>query len=302
MVSTGPNTLVRLERVTTMTPLGIRFWDAAADAQVTDGLVVTARPQANPGARPVAAFRAGSGVYAFAGLPGLREFEQPRTGAPDPAFPPPAAAKPFWIDVMDAFGRFLPVTFAAAAPTPGLFLIGTGGATAPPGFFLFPAASRSTGAGIAAVRADLVDADTGLPAAFAAVEVDVPGSGTAVGLADDAGRVAVLFPAPAVVRPVVPPAPPPVGSPPPAPTWPLAVRVRYAPAGLTFVPPPPPAGRDAPGPSRPELRGVLTQALGQIVPDPALAPVDQITPDLALGIDLVLRTAGRSELLVKVKP
>ncbi|HLP57643.1 MAG TPA: hypothetical protein VK186_02380, partial [Candidatus Deferrimicrobium sp.] len=62
------------EQVNTFTPLGIRFWDSALDRQVGDHLLVKAYPVHGYGS-PVHAFRSASGIYAFQGLPGLREIE-----------------------------------------------------------------------------------------------------------------------------------------------------------------------------------------------------------------------------------
>jgi len=65
-----------LERVTIVTALGIRFWDALLDAPVRDGLDVTARPLGQRAGGTVA-FRTASGIYAFRGLPGLHDVEYP---------------------------------------------------------------------------------------------------------------------------------------------------------------------------------------------------------------------------------
>src|SRR5687767_11723341 len=118
-VTVDPNLAPRLERVTVLTPLGIRFWDAARDVQVDDGLEITARPEGRPESTPVRAFKTASGAFAFQGLPGLEAFEHPPESAGEPEWPDPADAERFVIRVHDRLGRFLPVTFTAPAPHRG---------------------------------------------------------------------------------------------------------------------------------------------------------------------------------------
>jgi hypothetical protein len=281
----------RFERVTILTPLGIRFWDAARDAQVTEGLHVSARPVGQPLATPIAAFVTASGIYAFQGLPGLQAIERPPADTPDLLFPGPAQSLPFWIDVVDRERRFVSVTFKASAPTQGL-LFHNVAPPVPPGFFLFSSPSRSTWAGIAAVRADLVDATTGSAAAFAVVQVQVPGPGLVLGIADDQGRVVVMFPFPTVVRQASPP-------PAPIPSWPLTVSIRYSPASLTLVPTAPLSHLLAPGPLRPELGSMLAQAPAKILPVSGGASVPVLGVTLTADAELVLKTQNRSELLIQ---
>jgi hypothetical protein len=281
----------RFERVTILTPLGIRFWDAARDAQVSDGLHVSARPLGQPSATPVAAFVTASGIYAFQGLPGLQALERPPAGSPGPVFPGPAGTRQFWIDVVDPERRFVSVTFKASAPTQGL-LLQNGTPPVPSGFFLFSSPSRSVGAGMAAVRADLVDATTGAPAAFAVVEVQVPGPRLVVGLADDQGRALVMFPFPTVVRQASPP-------PAPIPSWPLTVSSRYSPASLTLVPTAPLTHLLPTGPPRPELGSMLAQASAKILAVSGGASVPTLAVTLTADAALILKTQNRSELLIQ---
>jgi hypothetical protein len=281
----------RFERTSILTPLGIRFWDAARNAQVTDGLQVSARPAGQPAATPTAAFQTASRVYAFQGLPGLQSFERPPANAPDPTFPSPGATKQFWIDVVDTEGRFVAVTFTASAPTQGL-LFEYGAPPVTPGFFLFSSPSRSVGAGMAAVRADLVDDATGGPASFAVVQVQVPGAGLILGVADEWGRVLVMFPYPTVVRQVGPP-------PAPVPSWPLTVSVGYAPASLTFVPTSPPTNRLPLGSPRPEFASLLSQAAANIFPVTGGPSTQSLAVTLTADADLILKTQNRSELLIR---
>jgi hypothetical protein len=240
-----------LETVTTVTLLGICFWDAAEDKQVSDGLRVTAWPATAPGL-VVRAFRTASGYYAFQGLPGLEDLENPAAAERDTIGSPPEA-RPFIVEVRDPLNRFLPLRFDVALPLPysGLYRPGAPAsplADSPPAddlvrFYLFSTPSRDPAPGSVAVRACLVEWNSGRPAAFARLEIEVHGrrrndNRRWYGLADERGCVAVLFPYPTFVTRLG-------ASPPGLPlsqqVWPLTVRVRYRPslaAGLAVGEPP----------------------------------------------------------------
>lgn len=284
---TGP-TLTPLEPLTVVTLFGIRFWDAAHDRAVRDGLRVTARPAGAPGP-VVTAFTTASGVYAFQDLPGLQALEYPRAGAP----PVSAAPKRFVVEVIDRAARFVPIAFEVELPLTykGVF-VGPASDSPPagerPGFYLFSAPTRSVSPGLAAVRAQLVDHDTEAPAAHAVLEVQVEGRETWYGLADERGAVAVLFPYPPITTTLG-------DSPPPAPQiplqeqrWPLSVRVRYGPAVLRFH-----AGVDTP-----DLRSILRQPYGAIWPEGVGGPLHELSLDLTYGRELVMRTDPESALLI----
>jgi hypothetical protein len=143
-------------------------------------------------------------------------------------------------------------------------------------------------AGTAVVRADLWDADADAPAAWAVLEVGAPGGATYHGVADAAGRVAVLLPYPE---------PPWHGSSPPPgsralsdQTWPLELAVRYSPAAASPPLPDPSAGVP------PDLCAVLTQRPATLVDDSS--PLALLTPTLRFGHELVVKTSGRHVLLV----
>jgi hypothetical protein len=283
--------LTPLERLTIFTPFGIRFWDSARQLQVSEGLMVTARPQ---GTRHTAtpAFRTASGVYAFHGLPGLRAVEYPAQ-EPAPTGSPPATTR-FIIEVIDQQQRFLPVVFHADLPYYGIFPTETlssppGGRL--PGFYLFSSPTRPAMSSLAVVRAQLserIDAVTRRPAAYAVVEVRISGQATAYGLADERGGLAVMFPYPTFTAT-------PVGSPPGTPLvavepqhWLLSLSVRYDPAALSF-----PAAT-----TLPDLRSIFSQAPGVLWPTVVGQPVSQLSAVLTFGQELVLRTAAESELLI----
>lgn len=282
-----------LEEVRIVTVLGIRFWDAARDSQVSDGLVVSARAEGTTAPR-VTAFRTLSGVYAFQGLPGLHDLEYPPPGA-TPAASPPLTAR-LIVEVEDTEDRFVPVAFAVEVPLPyrGVLTTAVGGsppAADVPGFYLFSAPSRPAPLGLAVVRAELVDAVSGAPAAHAVLEVERPDGELAYGLAGAQGRVVAFMPYPMVITTL--------GASPPAPPvplagqrWPLVVRVRYAPARLVH-----PAGSTVP-----ELGSVFHQAPAVLAVGAAGSGVPEHTVELAFGRELVLRSENRSTLLVEPGP
>lgn len=310
----------RLEQTTVFTPLGIRFWDQVRDTQVSDSLMVIARPativQGSPpaGSPPdfylysatagsvTTAFRTASGVYAFQGLPGLHDVEYPVGELALEASPP--NKRYFIIEVKDEQRRFLPTVFGVELPLDyrGVFLngispltessppIGSPPFSSPPGFYLFSAPTRATAPGLAAVRGCLVEASTERPAAYAVLEVQVNGK-TWYGVADERGCVAVLFPYPTFINT-------PGLSPPDTlrilplqqQKWELTIRVRFNPDTLYF-----PLGEK----NSPDLRTILKQSPGVIwraCPQSPIAelPVEELSLNLVFGRELVLQTANLS--------
>ena len=278
-----------IERQTTFTPLGIRFWDPATNSQVSHGLRVRAWPDGATG--PVReAFRTASGVYAFQGLPGLRMVEYPTNNGGSTS---PPVGQRFVVAVEDQQRRFLPVVMRVDAPFTGIYptaLAASPPGEALPGFYLFSAPWR-TATALAAVRADLVRESSGEPAAFAVLEVDGQESGVWHGIADERGSVAVFFP--------IPPFQATLGSSPPGPQappqeqqWQVTARVLYEPAHLET-----PAGADVP-----DLRTVLTQAGGVVWAAAGGASAVQLNATLSFGQDLTLRTTGFADtrLLIDV--
>jgi hypothetical protein len=291
----------RLAMWRTVTPLGIRFWDPALDTAVDDGLAVWAFRADAPGlgASPgggVRAVRTKSGVYALEGLPGLAEFEHPAPDAPPGAAliaSPPFAAD-FVIAVRDERvpARFLPMAFTVRLPlaTRGLFLgDAPGGARVP----LFSAPTRPVPAGLSAVRAELLEIDgpdAPRPAAHAALRVDVGGT-TWTGVADERGRVLVVFPTPTAIRLSL-------GSPPgsggggdvAAQSWPLVVRAAWDPGRLRF-PLAGTRGAAAAWADVPSIKSVLDEQPPALLFDADdAAPADALHPELHFARELVLRT------------
>ena len=275
-----------LERVTRTALLGIRLWDRVTARAVSDGLDLV---EVGSGVR-VRPNR--SDVFVVHDLPGLRASS---SGAGDADFwASPPAVGVFTFELADRERRFLPFRFQAPAPTRDFFSETCGlPAMSPPdalvaGVPLFSSPARHVPAGTAVVRADLWDADADAPAAWAVLEVGAPGGATYHGVADAAGRVAVLLPYPE---------PPWHGSSPPPgsralsdQTWSLELGARYSPAAA--LPPLPDPSTGVP----PDLCAVLTQQPATLVD--SSSPLTLLTPTLRFGRELVVKTTGRHVLLV----
>jgi hypothetical protein len=187
------------ERLSLTCALGLQFFDIATGAFVTaDGLRASAWPVGVPW-QEVEGVVTPSGIIAFHGLRGLRAFE--RSDAENPWDPEPAT-RLFQVDVSDSLGRYLPCMFVVQAPTEGLAVFAGNGS--PPWMEggavpLFSAPSRAVPPSLAVVRAELHELVSGRPAAWAFVEGGYSSGGllrTAYGLADDQGRVVLMFPYP----------------------------------------------------------------------------------------------------------
>jgi hypothetical protein len=283
-----------LERISIIAPLGIRFWDPAFDTQITDGLVVTARPADTR--RPArTAYVTPGGIYAFHGLPGLHDIEYPSENPPSPGSLP--TARRFLIEVMDTNARFLSVAFFVEAPYSGIFPTTLSSpSTMPgfPGFYLFSAPTRLATPLVALVRAQLsvrLDDSTEQSAAYAMLEIDTPDAETWFGLADARGAVSALFPYPKFAGTDNAAASLPSSTPASQQSWPLTLRVRYQPSVVSFTS----------GSSLPELRSVLAQAPAAIwtqrASPPGIAQSSRVET-LVFGQQLTMRSVGESVLLI----
>jgi hypothetical protein len=279
-----------LERITTFTPLGIRFWDPVRNMQVSDGLTVTARPE-TPHGSVTRAFRTASGIYAFQGLQGLHDVEYPEEDAVIASSPPQTT--PFVIEVRDQLRRFLPIVFRIELPLPyrGIFptvLPNSPPGGSPRGFYLFSAPTRSAAPELAAVRGCLVEAFSRRPAAHAVLEVEVNNGPTWYGVADERGCIAVLFPYP-TSRNVLGTSPPGMLQTPLLQQhWDTTICVRYSPGTLVLPP----------GATTPELRSILTQAPGGLWLTQTGPPLAELPGTLHYGQELVVRTEHLSVLLL----
>jgi hypothetical protein len=284
-LTTGPGR--PLETLRIFTALGIRFWDLLLNVPIDDGLHVQARLEESSG-DPLEARRSLSGVYAFFGLPGMRAAEYP---ADPPDFGPPRTFN-YVVTVSDLLGRFLPAVLVYSLDQAGRVLVG---GVPDPGpdprvAYLFSAPSRAVPPGIAAVRADLLDKDTGQPAGWAVLRLQIAGQSEAwTGIADERGRVLILFPYPLANRLTL-------GSPPGSgqgsiteQNWPVTVQARYGPANLRFplagVP-----GLAYPWPVTPSLKSILEdQPPASIWPEDSQSTFSAAAT-LVFGQELVLRT------------
>jgi hypothetical protein len=219
------------ERLTTFTPLGIRFWDPVLDSQVRDGLEATIWPEGQT-YRAVHAFRTGSGVYAFQNLPGLRAIEYPaEDGVEDGMEFSAIEPRRFIVEVEDSRYRFLPVRFGVWLPITeyrGIYRPGNLGSppdSAEPRFYLFSSPARMATFGIATIRSQVVEVDEDgnlIPAAYAFIEAEVDNQ-LHYSYTDQRGCFVILFP--------YPPADSANGSPPGVSmadqSWPVTIRIQY---------------------------------------------------------------------------
>ncbi|HEX6096527.1 MAG TPA: hypothetical protein VF432_09405 [Thermoanaerobaculia bacterium] len=266
-----------LERLTLVCPLGVRFRDEATGSFVTDSLSVVVYPVSQPEQR-VTGVANTTGVFVFRGLPGLRRIEFGDEPDLTPRFE-------FILEVRDRAGRYLPYQVAVLLPQRRILTIELTSPLASPlsvqvgreeGWLpLFSSPARSALDGLGTLRADLVDAVTGGPAAWALVEAKAGEQRLVTGMADREGRVMLplFYPKPVIT----------LGSPSSSntpltqQTWAVDFTVRYR--------------RREPVPEIPDLVDVLTQ--------PAATAWEQISPlsqwtqaTLQFGRELRLATAS----------
>lgn len=200
---------VELERLQRHALLGMRFWDTAAGTSSVEGLDVEVFPRARPRARTRASVNR-SGVYVAHSVVGLRELEFADL---EPAELWAVATRPYRVEVRDPLGRFLPIAFDADLPARGLFtwlapwlsppraISFPGQAGSPPQLLmeripLFSAPGRPVPEPLATVYAQLRESGADRPAAWALLTASIDGEVRGVGLADQEGRIAVMFPYP----------------------------------------------------------------------------------------------------------
>lgn len=283
-----------IEKESTVTLLGIRFWDPAGNFQICDGLKANAQPLHNR-VRVVPATQTRSGVYVFHGLPGMREFEHgPRR---EPVSP--SEQKPFIIEVEDTFGRYNPVAFRVSLPLQydGVYLSNTTGSPSQPsprGVLLFSAPTRNAPATLGAVQGNLTDALSGAPAANALIRLRTSEGREWHGAADENGRFLLLFQYPTINHTFT-------GSPArisfkplSQQEWPVTIEAFYDPARWERLP----------YARVPEYLSLLTQRRANVFrddPDSA-SPADavpELQETLEYGKALIVRTNGRSSLMIK---
>lgn len=276
-----------------VTPLGVRFWDPVASRVAAEGLRVEVASKLLRTRRSAWANRLGT--FVVGGLPGLLDLE---LGTHDDlaaagAAPGDAAywsivlglARRYTVEVRDQLGRFVPFAFDADLPFRGLWMpAGSSPPSSPPGADiaavpLFSATTRAAVPGFGVVRAQLAE-PSGRKASWALLEVALAGAEPVLGLADAAGGVAVFVP---YAEPAATGVSPPRGRRRPLAEerWPVTLRCFY--------------DRSCPPDELPDLGRALRQAPAAL--DLDASPLEPPL-ELAFGRDLVLRTRGRSEVLV----
>lgn len=280
-----------MERVSHKTLLGIRFWDVALGAPVSDGLQVSLYPQSYT-RKKIPAFRTRSGVYAFTSIPGMISFE---TQAESTIASPPVTHA-FIVEVQDTQKRFSPAAFTVELPLPynGLFLVddnNSSPALTPRGFNLYSSPQRISAPQFTFLRGELIDRNTELPASHAVVRVENQQGLQWYGIADAEGKFAVMMPYPLLHIAF--------GSSPPTSdgvrlserSWSVTVAVLYEPLNLTQLP----------GSDLPEYSSILSQGQAFLYtesPDTDIGESSELPAELVYGRDVVITTAGFSELYV----
>ena len=273
--------IITLDRLTIVAPLGLRFHDASTGALVGDGLVVWVYPVGKPTARRRAIANR-KGVYVLHHAYGLRKSD------PDPP------NKDFVIEVNDEQRRFQPFQFTASLPAEGIFKWDASPVTERTTIPLFSSPAQTVPSGMAVLRADLWDTSIDGPAAWAVIEVFTAGKFIGSGIADEAGRVAVVFPYPAplpfasVSPPDSPLSSPPIATSPPLTeqVWPLELRALYTPDRPVVSPP---DFADDAGPVLPDLRFTLSQPAATLWADAEQTEILEQT-NLRFGRELILKS------------
>lgn len=280
-----------LEHISCKTLLGIRFWDVALDTQVRDGLEVSLYPVENT-RKKILAFRTRSDVYAFASIPGMVTYETQTATAVSS----PEPTRSFIVNVQDTQRRFSSAAFVVDLPLPynGIFLIDdntSSPALTPRGFNLYSSAHRIAAPQFTFLRGDLIDRNSGEAAAHAVVRVENEEGFSWYGIADAEGKFAVMLPYPLLHIAF--------GSSPPTSdgirlaerTWSVSVTVLYEPLSLI----------DLAGSELPEYSSILSQGQAWLYsesPETDIGELSELQTELVYGRDVVIATAGFSELYV----
>jgi hypothetical protein len=265
-----------------VTAFGVRFADPATGRAVRDGLQVSLYPKRRPALNRDAYLSAG-GIYVVQRAPGLPEFDR-GDGALD--FWQKALKSPVEhvVEVRDRLGRFHDVSLALTLPTPGPFGTGPSASGLPAPVSLPIAPARRAPPAVAVLHADLRSAEhPDRVLRHAMLVVSCAGVEVGSGIADDQGRVAVMFthPEPTSESPF---------------TWPLELKLYCAEPSRGMV--------DAEGVSPlPELKALLGQRDGAAwrlfgTWDAKQGTgTDYAAPPLELGRELELKTQGWHSLL-----
>lgn len=274
--------VVVLERLSIVAPLGVRLRDEATGATVSDSLLVEVHPDGNPEWR-IAGFPNPSGIFTFRNLPGMRDVEQGDGSAAWWASQTPRFA--FVLRVRDLSGRFLPFELPILLPQRRILTIALNSPLSSPlamqagaeegALPLFSSPSRAPLDGMGVLRAELIDATTQQPASWALVEAKAGEQRLVTGMADRQGRVMLplFYPKPVITLG----SPATLTTPLTQQTWAVDFTIRWR--------------RRDPVPDIPDLIDVLTQ--------PAATAWEQTSPatawtraTLRFGRELHLATAA----------
>jgi len=246
-------TVAVLERLSLVTPLGVRFRDEATGSYVGDALSVVVYPAGQPELRTSGIVNPSS-IFVFRNLPGLRDLE---FGEGDTAYWNDAPRFDFILEVVDRANRYLPFQLPIQLPQRRILGIELTSPLSSPlamqigleeGFLpLFSSPSRASLDGLGVMRAELVDGGTGLPASWALLEAKAGEQRLVTGMADRQGRVMLplFYPKPVITLG----SPGNTNTPLAQQTWAVDFTVRYR--------------RREPVPDIPDLVDVLTQPAAQ---------------------------------------
>lgn len=294
--------LVPLERNTTQTLLGIRFWDRVTNRVIADGLQVRAQRLSSDRTqrlgKPVVGQMTPSGAIAFFGI---ATGEIPAADSTQQLWETIPPEELVVIDLVDRLERFLPMSFVARLPFRGVFRgqgdwLGTSllrpevGSNAAIGVQLWSAPTRSVLPGQAVIRAQIAigSGDTPPPAAYALVRVQQPSSDfDYYGMTDRQGTLLLPMPYPAIPDPATPDTPYPSLD---QQTFALTITIGYeiSPSIL-------------PNSTVPNLESLLSQPPANIAihhmsePTPGLQLQPNLSVNLQFGHPLILRTALNPE-------
>ncbi len=270
-----------LDRVTRVTPIGARFFDAVEQAIVSEGVVVSMW-QLNGSPKRQQAIVNRTGVFVVRGLRGLHEAE---TGKGDKDYWDHVLTKSYGLEMTDHMRRFLPYWFETGAPTKGLLRVTCG--SPPPnteaGLPLYSAPSRLVAGHYATVRADLWDVQHNCPAAWAYAELTANHILLCEGMADRSGKLAMFFAYPEAAD-QFPASPLQTGVAPRKQSWDVHLTIRYR--------------FKKPVPDIPNLCGDVFGQPQVPVWQQRGPNVELITTKLWVWQELILTTAGKSELLI----
>jgi len=274
-----------IERVTHVTPLGLRFWDIVAGRYVSAGVSVWVFPAHQP-TRRVAAVANRSGVFVVHRAPGLRQFE---SGEGELSQSPPNFV-PFVVEVEDRGRRYIPFALDVDLPSRGVLRW-----PHPPGrerlapetaVPLYPSGVHDVPQGMAVLRTELRSTSDDEPGAWAVLEARFNGRLFGRGVADERGRVTLILPYPEPLDYTSGGGSPPsafaAGPPLLQQEWRLQLQASYTPGAVASPP--------RPAASKPNLRDILSQQPTALWA--SAARTQQLTEvRLRYGRELVIRSS-----------